>query len=166
VRFSGRLAPAIEFSVFPYTDYATRNLRFQYSIGAERARYNEITLFDKLEETLGQHELKGTFEQEQPWGSVEVRSQFSQYLHDMGKYRIEVDGELSVRLARGLSLNLDGSASRIRDQISLPRRDATPEEVLLRLRELQSGYELSFSIGLTYSFGSIFNNIVNPRFGG
>jgi hypothetical protein len=166
VRFSGRLAPAIEFSVFPYTDYATRNLRFQYSIGAERARYNEITLFDKLEETLGQHQLEGTFEQEQPWGSVEVRSQFSQYLHDMGKYRIEVDGELSVRLARGLSLNLDGSASRIRDQISLPRRDATPEEVLLRLRELQSGYEVSFSVGLTYSFGSIFNNIVNPRFGG
>jgi len=44
-------------------------------------------------------------------------------------------------------------------------RDATPEEVLLRLRELQSGYEVSFDIGLSYRFGSIFNNIVNPRFG-
>jgi hypothetical protein len=166
VRFSGRLAPAIEYSVFPYADYATRDLRIQYSVGAQRARYNEITLFDKLEETLGQQELEATFEQEQPWGSVEVRTEFSQYLHDLTKYRLEFDGELSVRLARGLSLNLDGSASRIRDQLSLPRRDATPEEVLLRLRQLQSGYELSFSVGLTYSFGSIFNNIVNPRFGG
>jgi hypothetical protein len=37
--------------------------------------------------------------------------------------------------------------------------------VLLRLRELQSGFEVSFSVGLSYSFGSLFNNVVNPRFG-
>ena len=77
-----------------------------------------------------------------------------------------MDGELSFRITRGLSLSLNGNASRIRDQISLPRRGATPEEVFLRIRELQSGYEVGFSIGLTYSFGSLFNNVVNPRFGG
>lgn len=48
---------------------------------------------------------------------------------------------------------------------SLPRRDATPEEVLLRVRELQSGHEVRLQVGLSYTFGSIFNNIVNPRFG-
>jgi hypothetical protein len=165
VRFSGRAAPAIEYSVFPYSEYASRQLRIQYSAGVERARYREITLFDKLEETLAQHELEVTLEQEQPWGSVQLGADWSQYLHDRSKYRLEVDGELSLRLARGLELDVEGSASRIRDQLSLPRRDATPEEVLLRLRELQSGYDVSFSIGLTYSFGSIFNNIVNPRFG-
>ena len=165
VTFSGRLAPAIEYSVFPYAEYATRQLRLQYSLGVRRAKYREITLFDKLEETLGQHEIEAVFEQEQPWGSVQIGADVSQYLHDLGKYRLEVDGELSLRVTRGLSLNVEGSASRIRDQISLPRRDATPEEVLLRLRELQSGYEVQFSVGVTYSFGSIFNNIVNPRFG-
>ena len=163
VTFSGRLAPAIEYSVFPYAEYATRQLRFQYSLGVRRAKYREITLFDKLEETLGQQEIEAVFEQEQPWGSVQLGADFSQYLHDLGKYRVEVDGELSLRVTRGLSLNVEGSASRIRDQISLPRRGATPEEVLLRLRELQSGYEVQFEVGVTYSFGSIFNNIVNPR---
>jgi hypothetical protein len=165
VRFNADVAPAIEYSVFPYSEYATRRLLVQYSIGAERAKYNEITLFDKLEETLGRHQLSLNLEQEQPWGSLQAGVEYSQYLHDASKYRFEVDGELSFRIARGLSLNLEGSASRIRDQISLPRRDATPEEVLLRLRELQSGYEVSFSASLSYSFGSIFNNVVNPRFG-
>ena len=66
---------------------------------------------------------------------------------------------------RGLSLDIGGSASRIRDQISLPRRGATPEEVLLRLRRLRSSYEYSFSMSLTYTFGSIFSSVVNPRFG-
>jgi hypothetical protein len=165
-RFSAQAAPAIEFSVFPYEQYATRQFRFQYQIGVERAEYNEITLFDKFEETLGRHELSANLDQRQPWGSLEAGLELSQYLHDLGLYRLEVDGELSIRITRGLSVDIEGGASRIRDQLSLPRRDATPEEVLLRLRELQSGYDVRFSVGVSYSFGSIYNNIVNPRFGG
>jgi hypothetical protein len=110
-------------------------------------------------------ELSVRIEQRQTWGSLFGGFEFSQYLHDLSKYRLEVQGSTSIRLARGLSVNLSGDASRIRDQISLPRRGATSEEVLLSLRQLQSGYEVGFRVGLTYSFGSLFNNVVNPRFG-
>jgi hypothetical protein len=163
--FSIDLAPAVEFNAFPYSEYATRQLRFEYSLGVEHARYEEITLFDKLRETLPIHQAQVTLDQRQPWGTLQAGVEWSQYLSDASKYRLEVDGDVSIRLVRGLSLNLEGSASRVRDQISLPRRDASPEEVLLRLRELRSGYEVSFNVGISYSFGSIFNNIVNPRFG-
>jgi hypothetical protein len=64
-----------------------------------------------------------------------------------------------------LSLSLEGGATRLRDQINLPRRGATEQEVLLDLRRLQTGYEYSFEVGLQYTFGSIFSSIVNPRFG-
>lgn len=164
-KFSATVSPTVEFSVFPYEEYATRQLRVQYEIGVERARYNEVTLFDKLEETLGRHELSVRLEQQQPWGSLDAGIEWSQYLHDASLYRLEVDGELSFRVTRGLSFDIDGSASRIRDQISLPSRGATPEEVLLRLRELRSGYDVRVSFGVSYSFGSLFNNVVNPRFG-
>jgi hypothetical protein len=165
-RFSTSMSPAVEFSVFPYEDHATRQLLVQYEVGIEHARYNEVTIFDKLRETLWRHELSTRFDQRQPWGSVDARLEWSQYLHDRTKYRLEADGELSFRIVRGLTVNFEANASRIRDQLSLPRRDATPEEILLRLRELQSGYEYRFSTGFTYSFGSIYNNVVNPRFGG
>ena len=33
-------------------------------------------------------------------------------------------------------------------------------------RQLLTGYQYFFNFGINYSFGSIFNNIVNPRFGG
>jgi hypothetical protein len=72
---------------------------------------------------------------------------------------------VSWRLAQGLSLSLQANASRVRDQIGLPRRGATPEEVLLELRQLRSNHEYGFSFGVTYTFGSIFSAIVNPRFG-
>jgi hypothetical protein len=163
---SARLSPAVEFSVFPYQEYATRQLLVTYELGARHARYKEITVFDKLRETLWGHELSLSFDQRQPWGSVELGAEWSQYFHDFSLYRLEVQGEVDFRITRGLSLSIDANASRIRDQISLPRRGATPEEVLLRLRQLQSGYEVGASVGLTYTFGSLFNNVVNPRFGG
>jgi hypothetical protein len=164
-RVLAQTAPAVEYSIFPYREYATRQFVIQYQVGVEHARYNEVTIFDRLRETNGRHALSANLDVRQPWGSLEAGVEWSQYLHDRSKYRMEFDGEVSLQLVRGLSLDFEGFASRIRDQLSLPRRGATPEEVLLQLRELQSGYEVRFSFGIRYSFGSLFNNIVNPRFG-
>jgi hypothetical protein len=158
-------APAIEYNLFPYSMYTRRQLRAVYAVGVRRERYYEETLLGKTGETLPQHELSLTYEQREQWGSLAARTEWSQFLHDLEKSRLEVDGEASVRIARGLSVQAEVNASRIRDQLSLPARGATPEEILLRLRRLQSGYEYGFSVGLTYTFGSIFSSVVNPRFG-
>ena len=125
----------------------------------------EETLYGETEETLPNHEVSLTLEQREQWGSLEASVEWSQYLHDLSKSRLEASGELSLRLARGLSVASEINASRIRDQLSIPARGATDEEVLLRLRRLESGYEYSVSFSLTYTFGSIFSSIVNPRFG-
>ena len=164
-KFSATAAPAIEYNVFPYSVHTRRQLRALYSVGFDYARYYEETLFGKTKETLPQHELSLTFEQRERWGSLQAGLEWSQYLNDLSKSRLQADGEFSLRLARGLSVASELSASRIRDQLSIPARGATPEEVLLRLRRLQSGYEYSFSMSLTYTFGSIFSSVVNPRFG-
>jgi hypothetical protein len=73
---------------------------------------------------------------------------------------------MNVRLFKGFSVNLFGEFSRTRDQVYLPRGEASTEEILLRQRQLLTGYQYSFEFGFSYTFGSIFNNIVNPRFGG
>ncbi len=159
------LAPAVEFNVFPYSVYTRRQLRLAYAAGAEHLRHYEETLFGKLRQTLPLHELSVAFDQTEPWGNVEARAEWRQYLNDLTLSRLETEARLSWRLARGFSLSGEVIASRIRDQISLPSRGATPEEVLLDLRELQSGYEYFFEVSLTYTFGSIFSAIVNPRFG-
>jgi hypothetical protein len=160
-----RLAPAFEWNFFPYSMYTRRQFRVMYSIGAARADYYEETLYGKLEETLTGQELSATYEQREPWGTLEGRVVASNYFPGFDQHRLEVDGEVDLRIARGLSLNVEASISRIRDQLSLPRRDASPEEVLLRLRQLQSDFETRLEIGLEYRFVSPFAAIVNPRFG-
>jgi hypothetical protein len=54
----------------------------------------------------------------------------------------------------------------IHDQISLKKGQASLESVLLRRTMLETNYQYYFSIGLSYTFGSIYSNVVNPRFGG
>jgi hypothetical protein len=159
------IGPAIEYNLFPYSQYTRRQLRLGYAIGPYYARYREETLLFKLSDKLTQQQALLTIDQREPWGSLQAELEYSTFLPDPSLYRIDLEGEVEVRLARGLSLSLEGSTSRIRDQLSIPRRGVTPEEVLLRLRRLRSGYEYALQIGLTYTFGSIFNTIVNPRFG-
>ena len=163
LRFEG--GPAIEWNFFPYSMYTRRQLRVTYVAGVSRARYREETLFFKLSETRPVQLLSTTYEQREQWGTVQGEFEWLNYFPGFDTNRASVDGELTLRIVRGLSLSFEGSASRIRDQLSLPRRDATPEEVLLRIRRLRSGFETSAQIGVRYQFGSRFSSIVNPRFG-
>jgi hypothetical protein len=52
----------------------------------------------------------------------------------------------------------------VRNQITLRKGDASDEEIFLRLRELATGYRARLEMGLSYTFGSFLNTVVNPRF--
>ena len=157
--------PAVEYNVFPYSEYTRRQLRIGYAIGPYAARYVEETLFFTTSDRLVRQQASVAIDQREPWGSLEGELEYSSFLPEPSRYRLQLEADVNVRIARGLSLAIEGTTSRIRDQIFILRRGVTPEEVLLRLRRLRSGYDYSVQIGLTYTFGSIFNTLVNPRFG-
>jgi hypothetical protein len=159
------VAPAIEYNLFPYSESTRRSLTFQYSIGVSSYAYNEVTLYDKTSETLPNHSFLVDVEARQPWGQVSASVDFSQYLSQPEDYRVQSFGMIELRLKKGLSLNVGGGVSWIRDQIYLPKGDATTEEILVRQRQLATSYSYSVYFGVSYTFGSIFNNVVNPRFG-
>ena len=71
-----------------------------------------------------------------------------------------------MRLFKGFSFNVFAEYTKIKDQISLRKGGASTEEVLLRLRQLATDYRYYYGLGVSYSFGSIYDNIVNPRFSG
>lgn len=161
-----RASAGIEYSFFPYAESTRRSLYAQYTLGINKLQYEEITLFDKLEELLYDQNFQAGLALRQPWGSTRVSVEAASYLHDLALHRFEVEGRVDVRLFRGFSLNINGNASRVRDQLYLPKGGASDEEILLRLRRLQTGYRYGLSVGFNYQFGSIFNNVVNPRFEG
>jgi hypothetical protein len=165
-RVALRVAPAIEYDLFPYAQATRRQLTVNYGIGFNRFDYREETIFGKVQENLIDHKVSVSFALKQPWGSNYTSFEVSQYLSDLSKNHLVLYNGTSVRLFKGFSLSVSGSVSRVRDQIYLPMGEATPEEVLASLRQLATSYRYSVRVGFSYSFGSIFNNVVNPRFGG
>lgn len=158
--------PGIEFDVFPYSESSQRSLTFQYSVGPTYYRYVEETVFGKVSETVPRHEFDVSLGLRQPWGSVGASANFTQHLNHTDRYHVGVFGSADVRLFKGFSFNFFAGYSKIEDQIALRKGASTEEEILLRLRQQATNYSFHYGIGFSYSFGSIFDSIVNPRFGG
>jgi len=157
------LAPALEYNVYPYSESTRRQLRFLYRIGYISIKYREETIYDKIYEDLFGQSFSATFEVKEPWGNITTSLEGTHFFHDFSKNRLQLWGYLSFRIFKGLSWNLHGRFERIRDQLSLPKGDASLDEILLQRKELATDYEYSFSTGLSYTFGSVFSNVVNTR---
>ena len=157
-------APGVEFNIFPYTESVnhlfTVKLRAQplYNI------YIDSTVFNKTKEPFLNSRLDATYTRIEKWGNVSVKLTASDYLNRTKAYRFDGLASLNVRISKGLFINLLGNASIINNQISLSRKKLTPEQIVLNQNEQATNYTFGIQFGFTYTFGSIFNNIVNPRF--
>jgi hypothetical protein len=159
------LGPAIEFNVFPYDQSTRRELRIQYRISLAHRKYIEETVFEKLQETLLSQSLSVIFELKEPWGGMGLQLEGSNFFHDFSKNNLKVEAGISARVIKGFSFTVDAEYSRVRDQLSLPRAGASREDILLELKRLATSYRLQLRMGLNFRFGSIYSNVVNPRFG-
>jgi hypothetical protein len=160
-----RLGPAIEFDVFPYSESTRRQIVARYSVGMKTLDYDSLTIYDELKETRPDHRLVLGGEATQPWGGFYGSVTGSQYLNEPSKYRIDGYAGMNWRIVRGLNIGFDMGYTKLRDQLNLKRGTASQEEVLLRLRQLATGYYYYGSVNISYTFGSAFSNVVNPRFG-
>ena len=125
---------------------------------------SQPTIFDKIEETRPAHNVTSTLGVNQPWGSSSIQLEYDAFLNDLSKYNLSLDGELSFRIVRGLQFFVFWSSELVRNQIYLPQVGLTDEEILLEVLDLATDSRYRISLGLSYTFGSIFNNVVNPRF--
>ena len=122
-----------------------------------------IAVYEKINDKHIRQRFEIRLDSVQPWGSVELDIESSQLLPNFEYYRLEMRGELSLRIVRGLSFDVNASFERIKDQLNLPRGNVSTEDLLLRRRELQTNYLGRVSLGLSYTFGSMYNNVVNTR---
>ncbi len=163
--FSTSFMPSIEYDLFPYAEATHRQLRFLYSIGYQFNDYSDTTIYNKTRENLFGHQLRVAYQVQKKWGSIYFSLRGLNYFHDFSKHMVAADLFTRIRIFKGLSLTVNLEAARINDQLNLRKGELSEAERLLRLREQATGYELQAGIGLSYTFGSIYNNIVNPRFG-
>lgn len=157
-------APGIEYNIFPYSESSRRVFTITYEIGMGYNSYFEETIFMQNEETLIDHSLLVDLDVTQPWGELEGGVNMLQYLNHPDQWSLRLDGRIEFRIVRGLSFNVRGNWAAVRNQRFLPIEGQTNEEILLRQGALATNSEYEVNFGITWQFGSIFNNVVNPRF--
>jgi len=160
-----RFAPAVEYDFFPYSQSTRQLVTLHYEVGASRYHYYEQTLYGKTQQTLFDQTLTLAATVKQTWGSVNASVQGATYLYDLRKNHLTFFGSTSLNLYRGLSFQLSGNVSLQHDQLSIPLAGATAQEILLQQHQLASSFSYFAFFGLSFNFGSIFNNVVNYHFG-
>ncbi|NQU82156.1 MAG: hypothetical protein HQ543_11610 [Bacteroidetes bacterium] len=165
-KLRGLVYPGIEYNVFPYSESTRKQLLILYSLGYSYNSYQDSTIYNKIEENLFGHSLSVAMEFTQKWGSIYTSIDWNNYFHDWSKNNLSSVVSLSIRVAKGLQIGIGGGASIIHDQLSLVKGGASTEEILLQRKELETSYSYFTQFSVSYTFGSIYNNVVNPRFGG
>ena len=160
-----KFGPAVEFDVFPYSQSTRKLLTLRYNLSLASFNYRDTTIFNRLAETRATQTLTVSLDVKQPWGSAGLSVEGSNYLYDFHKNHLQVFGNGSFRLFKGLSFDFFSIVNLIHDQLSIQKGGATEQQVLLRRRQLATSYSYQGFVGLRYTFGSKFANVVNPRFG-
>jgi len=166
LRPSYRGAFAVEYNIYPYDESSQRLLTLTYFAGVNRFSYHEATIFEITDETLVDQGLIASLDLSRPWGSASFNLQATHFLQEPSEFNISLRANLEYRILRGLSVDLSGNIESIQSQRYLPAGGATPEEILLERRALETDFRFRVGLGLRYTFGSIYNNVVNARLSG
>ena len=156
--------PGVEYSIFPYSECTHKQLRFLYSLYGVSNNYVDTTIFGKLNELLAGESFTVYTQYKQQWGSLSAQVTGQHYFYDPRKYELNMSLSLNLNLFEGFSISLNSYANIIHDQIFLPASGASSNDILLGTQTLATTYQFGTGISFTYTFGSIYNNIVNPRF--
>ena len=163
---NARIAPALEYDIFPYNQSTRQLLTLHYEIGLSRLNYLTQTLYGRFNQTLFDETATVSTSVKETWGSVNVSLEAANYLYDFRKNHLSLFGGANLNVYRGLSISFSGNVSLQHDQLALPLSSATAQEILLQQHQLASSFSYFTFFGFSFNFGSIFNNVVNPRFGG
>lgn len=155
---------ALEYSFLPYPEAPRRSFTARYDVGVRYFDWEDETIFRVTRETRPQHVLALEYFQRQPWGESQFELRGSQYLHDLSLTNVAIEGGLEFRILRGLSLEVDGEIQWIEDQLFISAEGLSDEDIFLGRFDRPTDFRYELTIGLSFEFGSIFNNVVNNRF--
>ncbi len=156
-------SPEIEYNFYPYAMSSRRQLRLAYYIGLDGRKYEEETIFDKTEEKIGFEKFALGYVSKEQWGEVSTTITFQHFLRNFKENNLGINASIDIRIWKGLSWNLSGSYSIINDDINISKTEVRPDDLLLGSRQLATSESYNIRTGISFTFGSLYNNVVNIR---
>lgn len=156
-------APAIEYNIFPTSQNTERQLRLITQAGYRTWNLLEENNFDKLIETEPFYRFDAILSLVKSWGNISMQLGGHQFFRRKNAYNISFNLYNSLRLFEGFNLNFSINSSYIQDQTIYLPKNIVETDVLLGAGILPTNFNINGFIGISYTFGSINNSVVNPR---
>ena len=169
--------PAVEFSFFRYKYAVKKSITLFYSVGPVFNYYIDSGYYDSPKNLLFQQSLSLNVGFLQKWGNFNMEASYRNFLNsftlDSAKIKghnintISVGGNIEIRIVKGLSLSVSSYANFTKGIYpNIPRKFFSRDDLLTNTRQYPTEKSLYTYFGINYRFGSIYNNVVNPRFNG
>lgn len=158
--------PSVEYDIYNFKDVNNSLLVIRYGIDITNNNYYDTTIFNKKSETLYGNKISATLTFNKKWGTVNTGIHYRNYFKDPKLNSMGTSVNVDVKLSGSFSFFININASIAHDQINLVKGGASAQEVLTRQRQIASNFNYNSFFGISYRFGSILNNFVNPRFEG
>lgn len=169
------LMPAIEYSFFPYKEAVKKSITLFYQVGPSYNTYIDSGYYDTPEHLVFSHTLSLNIGFTQKWGNLNFSTDWSNFLNafTLDSARIKgrsintfsIGGYLEIRIVKGLSFNISSNADFTKGIYpNIPRKFFSRDDLLTNTRQYPTQKGLYTYFGINYRFGSIYNNVVNPRF--
>ncbi|MGB3005907.1 MAG: hypothetical protein WBC06_05345 [Chitinophagaceae bacterium] len=167
--------PALEYSIFPYKEAVKKSIKLFYQIGPSWNKYIDSSYYNNTRDRTFQHSLSLYANFVQKWGSLNGWASWNSYLNSFdllgqkvkGKdvNNISVGGYLDFRIVKGLSLYISSYADFTKGIFpNIRKADFNSDDILANVRQYPTTNTINTAVGINYRFGSIYNNVVNPRF--
>lgn len=169
--------PAIEYSFFPYKDAVKKSVTLFYQAGPSFGNYIDSGYYDTPERYSMTQSLSLNIGFIQKWGNISSNLSWENFLNsftlknskingkDINKFTI--GGNVELRIVKGLSFNVSSYANFTKGIYpNIPRKYFSRDDLLTNARQYPTQKSLFVYFGINYRFGSIYSNVVNPRFKG
>ena len=157
------VAPAVEYNIFDYNQVPFKEFTVAYRVGYVYNNYIDTTVLFQIEESLARQSLDIDLRLRQRWGQIDAGISGATYLNNFSNNRFSVNLRTNVRIIKGLSLSVSGRYQIINDQINLPAGEISEQDRLLGNTQLATSFDADINFGFSYTFGSLFNNVINTR---
>lgn len=169
------LMPAVEYSFFPYKEAVKRSVTLFYRIGPSYNTYIDSGYYNTPEHLVFSQSLSLDVGFTQKWGNLSFSANWNNFLNSFSLDSADIKGRnvntfslggyLEVRIVKGLSFYVSSNANFTKGIYpNIPRKFFSRDDLLTNTRQYPTQKGLYSYFGINYRFGSIYNNVVNPRF--
>jgi hypothetical protein len=176
-KISFALNPSIEYSLFSYEQSSSKSVTLFYQVGPSFRSYIDSSFYGKTDETVYSQNLSLNAGVIKKWGSMWTSLAWNNFLNPFKVadnsvsgftvHSFSLNGGIDLRVVKGLSFSMNGAANFNKGiNPNIPLKSFTRDDLLTNARVLPTNQSFYVNVGISYRFGSIYSNVVNPRFGG